>query len=113
MVFDKPDGMPVLAGGLYLENAMVMLLRRTLDPALAPLHRLGRGTTGAILFTRTQEAAAAFSAMMRRREIEKTYLALVHGCVMPDAFTIDAPSGRCRTRGSARYMMSPPPGKRR
>lgn len=94
VVFDKPDGMPVLPGGMYLENAMVSIVRRTVDPMLSPLHRLGRGTTGAIIFTRTTAAAAAFSRMMRRHEIDKTYLALVHGCGIPDAFVIDVPIGR-------------------
>ncbi len=94
IVFDKPDGMPVLPGGTYLENSMVMIVRRTRDAALSPLHRLGRGTTGAILFTRSHEAAAAFSRMMRMREIGKIYLALVHNVDMPDEFTIHTPIGR-------------------
>jgi 23S rRNA pseudouridine1911/1915/1917 synthase len=94
IVFDKPDCMPVLPGGTYLENSMVMLVRRTHDMALSPLHRLGRGTTGAILFTRSNAAAVAFSRMMRMREIGKIYLALVHDADMPDEFTIDTPIGR-------------------
>lgn len=94
MVFDKPDGIPVLPGGLFLEHTMVHILRARHGADLAPLHRLGRGTTGVILFTRTREAAAVFSAMMRARALEKTYLALVVGCGMPDAFTLDAPIGR-------------------
>lgn len=94
MVFDKPDEMPVLPGGLYLENSMVMIVRKTHDASLSPLHRLGRGTTGAILFTRSHTAAAAFSRMMRMREIGKIYLALVHNADMPDEFTIRTPIGR-------------------
>lgn len=94
LVFDKPDGLPVIPGGKYLENSMVMIVRKTIDLALAPLHRLGRGTTGAILFTRTREAAVAFSRMMRERKIEKTYLALACGADLPDAFSIDTPIGR-------------------
>ena len=94
MVFNKPDRMPVIPGGRYLENSMVMVVRRTHEAALAPLHRLGRGTTGAILFTRSRAAALAFSSMMRKREIGKIYLALVHGADMPDIFTINTPIGK-------------------
>ena len=94
MVFDKPDSMPVIPGGEYLENSMVMAVRRRHGAALSPLHRLGRGTTGVILFTRTAEAAAAFSGMMRERRLQKTYLALVHGSEMPESFTVDTPIGR-------------------
>jgi len=94
IVFDKPDWMPVLPGGTYLENSMVMLVRRTHDAALSPLHRLGRGTTGAILFTRSHAVAVAFSRMMRAREIGKIYLVLVHNADMPDEFTIRTPIGR-------------------
>lgn len=94
IVFDKPDGMPVLPGGYYLEHSMVMLVRRRLDRNLSPLHRLGRGTSGAILFTRTREAATVFSSMMRRRQIGKTYLALVRGIPARRSFSIDTPIGR-------------------
>lgn len=94
IVFDKPDRMPVLPGGTYLENSMVMIVRRTHDAALSPLHRLGRGTTGAILFTRSHAVAEAFSRLMRMREIGKIYLALVHDADMPDEFTIRTPIGR-------------------
>ncbi len=93
IVFDKPDAMPVIPGGSYLENSMVMVVRKTHDTALSPLHRLGRGTTGAILFTRSHSAALEFSRMMRNREIGKIYLALVHNADMPDAFTIRTPIG--------------------
>ncbi|HLP16700.1 MAG TPA: RluA family pseudouridine synthase [Bacteroidota bacterium] len=94
IVFDKPDQMPVLAGGAYLEHSMVMIVRRVHDAALSPLHRLGRGTTGAILFTRSHDSAEAFSRLMRMRKIGKIYLALVHGVDMPDEFTISTPIGR-------------------
>ena len=93
-VFDKPDGMPVLPGGQFLENSMLRLVRKRFGGRLAPLHRLGRGTTGAILFTKTPAAAKRLSRDMRQRFIHKTYLALVLGTNMPDEFSIDLPIGR-------------------
>lgn len=94
LVFDKPDRLPVLPGGVYLENTLVLRARRLYGDAVIPAHRLGRGTTGAILCTRTTRAATAFHAMMRGGRIAKTYLALVHGLPQRDSFTITTPIGR-------------------
>ncbi len=94
MVFAKPSGIPVLPGGGYLMNTMVHILRERYGTSLAPVHRLGRGTSGAILFSRSAEAAARLGAAMRERRVEKTYLAIVAGIPPEDAFTIDAPIGR-------------------
>lgn len=94
MVFAKPSGIPVLPGGGYLMNTMVHILRERHGRALAPVHRLGRGTSGAILFSRSATAAARLGAAMRERRIEKTYLAIVAGQPPEDAFTIEAPIGR-------------------
>jgi len=94
MIFDKPDGMPVLPGGMFLENSMVLTARRMFHSGMSPLHRLGRGTTGAIIFTKSAESASKFSALMRGRGISKIYLALAHGACLPDGFVIDSPIGR-------------------
>ncbi len=94
MVVDKPDTMPVLPGGRYLENSLVHVLRRRYGDELAPVHRLGRGTTGALLFTRSAESAAWYNARMRERAIGKIYLALVVGRDLPDTFEIHTPIGR-------------------
>lgn len=93
-VFDKPDGMQVLPAGGFLENTMVALLRKRYDERLSPMHRLGRGTTGAILFARTTGAARLLSAALRERRVGKDYLALARGTDMSDAFSIDLPIGR-------------------
>jgi 23S rRNA pseudouridine1911/1915/1917 synthase len=93
-VFYKPDGMQVLPAGNILETSMVSLLRERRDPRLSPLHRLGRGTTGAILFTKTVQAARELSRAMRERRIRKAYLTIVSDGNLPDEFVIDKPIGR-------------------
>jgi 23S rRNA pseudouridine1911/1915/1917 synthase len=93
LVLAKPSGLPVLPGGMYLENTLLHLTRRRYGPACSPLHRLGRGTSGAILFTRNAAAARILTAAMKERRIVKVYLALASGTAMPDAFTVDAPIG--------------------
>jgi 23S rRNA pseudouridine1911/1915/1917 synthase len=93
LVFSKPSGLPVLAGGFFLENTLLHLVRGRYGDACSPLHRLGRGTSGAILFTRNRDAARSLAKAMFERRILKVYLALASGTSMPDAFTVDAPIG--------------------
>ncbi|MBM3306158.1 MAG: RluA family pseudouridine synthase [Candidatus Aminicenantes bacterium] len=93
LVLGKPSGLPVLPGGFFLENTLLYLVRRRYGSSCSPLHRLGRGTSGAILFTRNSRAARSLAKAMFERRILKVYLALASGAGMPDAFTIDAPIG--------------------
>jgi len=93
LVFSKPSGLPVLPGGFFLEKTMLHLVRGRYGDSCSPLHRLGRGTSGAILFTRNRNAARGLAKAMFERRILKVYLALAAGTSMPDAFTVDAPIG--------------------
>ncbi len=93
LVLAKPSGLSVLPGGLFLERTLLYLVRGRYGAGCSPLHRLGRGTSGAILFTRNARAARLLAAAMYDRRIRKVYLALASGTAMPDAFTVDAPIG--------------------
>ncbi len=93
LVLDKPSGLPVLPGGGFLENTLLHLARKRFGPACSPLHRLGRGTSGAILFTLNERAARSLTKAMVERRILKIYLAKASGLVSPDAFTVDTPIG--------------------
>jgi 23S rRNA pseudouridine1911/1915/1917 synthase len=93
LVLAKPSGLPVLPGGMFLENTLLYLARQRYGPECSPLHRLGRGTSGAILFSRNARAARSLAAAMSERRILKVYLALASGTAMPDTFTVDAPIG--------------------
>src|SRR5690625_5194776 len=46
---------------------------------LGLLHRVDRPTGGVMLFAKTSKAAARMSALIRQREIQKRYLAVVEG----------------------------------
>ena len=93
LVLAKPSGLPVLPGGMFLENTLLYLVRKRHGPGCSPLHRLGRGTSGAILFTRNARTARLLTVAMKERRILKVYLALASGTAMPDTFTVDAPIG--------------------
>jgi 23S rRNA pseudouridine1911/1915/1917 synthase len=93
LALSKPSGLPVLPGALFLENTLLYMVRRRYGAACSPIHRLGRGTSGAILFARNARAARLLTVAMRERRICKVYLALASGTGMPDSFTVDAPIG--------------------
>lgn len=90
----KPSGLPVLPGGEHLENTLLHVVRQRYGSTADPLHRLGRGTSGIVLFARSQLARRALSEDIHDRRVTKIYRALASGIDMPDAFTVDTPIGR-------------------
>jgi 23S rRNA pseudouridine1911/1915/1917 synthase len=107
----KPSGLPVLPGGFFLENTLLYLVRQRYGAGCSPLHRLGRGTSGAILFSRNARAARSLASAMKDRRILKVYLALASGTSMPDTFTVDAPIGPVPYRRPATVHAYRPDGR--
>jgi RluA family pseudouridine synthase len=64
------------------------------------VHRLDRGTSGAMLFPKHKQAAAWLSKLFQNGLVDKRYLALVSGCPVNENWTVDAPIGKV---ASARY----------
>ena len=64
------------------------------------VHRLDRGTSGAMLFPKHKPAAAWLSKRFHDGTVDKRYLALVKGRPDQDFWTVDAPIGKI---ASARY----------
>ena len=60
------------------------------------VHRLDKDTSGLLVIAKTDIAHRALARMFARREIEKTYLALVWGHPRPPAGRIDDAIGRSR-----------------
>lgn len=59
--------------------------------SISIITRLDRETSGLVLVAKTKRAARRFGLAMQRHQIEKTYLAIVHGWPGEDSFTVDAP----------------------
>lgn len=68
------------------------------------VHRLDRGTSGAMLFPKHKRGAARISGLFQNGLVEKRYLALVSGCPEHEIWKVDAPIGKV---ASARYGIVP------
>lgn len=73
------------------------------------VHRLDKDTSGTIVVARTSEAFENLSSELRRREIERVYVALVEGRMTAPTGTVDAPIGRDSSRPTRRAVV--PGGK--
>ena len=78
LVVDKPAGLPTLPAGGFLEHTLWALIR-TQHPEASPVHRLGRFTSGLVLFARSHDAGASLSRAWRNHRVTKDYRALGAG----------------------------------
>ncbi|MBZ4333000.1 RluA family pseudouridine synthase [Corallococcus sp. AS-1-12] len=88
----KPSGLPTLPSGGFLKNTLLSFVRRRWPEASA-LHRLGRATSGLVLFSRTHDAAAKLLRDWREGDVEKRYRALSDGVAAQASYDIHAPIG--------------------
>lgn len=88
----KPRGLPSLPNGGFLEHTLLHRVRR-LHTEAVPMHRLGRGTSGIVLFARTLAARRIVAAQWRSGAVEKEYRALVVGRPERNTFSVDSPIG--------------------
>ena len=92
IVVVKPSGLPTMPAGGFLEHTLLTLVRAKY-PGTNPMHRLGRFTSGLVVFGRTTEASAMLSAAWRDRQVTKIYRALGSGVANRDRIEIDVPIG--------------------
>ncbi len=92
LAVNKPRGLPTLPGGGFMENTLLRLVQKQ-SPNANPIHRLGRATTGIVLFAKTPEAAAKLCANWNTPGIQKIYRALAQDVAQHDAYEIVTPIG--------------------
>jgi tRNA pseudouridine32 synthase / 23S rRNA pseudouridine746 synthase len=77
VVADKPHFLPVTPGGRYVQQSLLVRLKRQLNlPDLSPIHRIDRETAGLVLFSVRAQDRAAYQALFRERAVCKVYEAL-------------------------------------
>jgi 23S rRNA pseudouridine1911/1915/1917 synthase len=110
-VIDKPAGMMVHAGAGATENErnrgtlVNALLHRfnrlsgvggELRPGI--VHRLDKATSGLIVVAKNDISHRQLAAQFAKRQVKKTYIALVHGWLKQDRGTISSSISRDRVR---------------
>jgi 23S rRNA pseudouridine1911/1915/1917 synthase len=88
----KPRGLPSVPNGGFLEHTLLHVVRAH-HPEATALHRLGRGTSGLVLFARSVAARRNVSAAWREEAVVKVYRALVSGVPDRREFTVATPIG--------------------
>lgn len=77
IVVDKPHFLPVMPSGGYLQETVLVRLKRQLGlDALVPIHRIDRDTAGLVMFSVQARSRGAYAALFRAREVQKTYEAI-------------------------------------
>ena len=91
VVLSKPAPLPMHPAGRFKRNTLEYLLTEVYRPhRLRPAHRLDANTSGLVVCARTRQHAGRLQPQFARGEVEKIYLARVHGCPVSDIFVCDA-----------------------
>ena len=78
LVVDKPHFLPVTPAGKYLQQTLLVRLKRRLGvEALVPIHRIDRETAGLVLFSLQASSRGAYQQLFAERHVTKHYEAIV------------------------------------
>lgn len=101
VVADKPHFMPVTPGGRYVQQSLLVRLKRRLGiDTLSPIHRIDRDTAGLVVFAVQPDTRNAYQALFRERAVHKAYAAIAPvkpGLILPQCT-------RSRLQESAAFM---------
>ena len=77
VVVDKPHFLPVTPSGRYLQETLLVRLKRKLGiDTLQPIHRIDLDTAGVVVFSIQPATRDAYHALFRQREVSKQYEAI-------------------------------------
>ena len=98
-IINKKSGMVVHPGNGNYSHTLVnaLLYRYDLDTSdLRPgiVHRIDKDTSGVMVVALDSKTQELLSEMIKNKEVERVYLALVNGIIMHDTGDVDAPIGR-------------------
>jgi tRNA pseudouridine65 synthase len=88
VVANKPSGLLVHRGWDNDDDVAMFRVRDAIGEHVHPVHRLDRGTSGALVLARTREVAGTLGRAFEAGQVDKRYLALVRG-TPPDRGVID------------------------
>lgn len=101
IIADKPHFLPVMPAGIYLqETLLVRLKRKTGIETLVPMHRIDRETAGLVVFVIKPETRGAYQGLFLSKQVEKCYQAIA-----PYRDNINFPmTFKCRLQESENFM---------
>jgi len=77
VVADKPHFLPVAPSGRYVQETLLVRLRRQLGiDTLTPMHRLDRETAGLVAFTIQPQTRDTYQRLFRTQQVHKVYEAV-------------------------------------
>lgn len=90
LAINKPQGLPS-QGGSGIKISVDDIIRE-ISPRYKLVHRLDKDTSGVLVIAKKTTAAANFSRLMQtKKDVDKTYIALVKGTPKPKVGSIDLP----------------------
>jgi 23S rRNA pseudouridine1911/1915/1917 synthase len=92
LAVNKPAGLPTLPGANFLQSTLLYLVQAH-APDAAPLHRLGRWTSGIVLCAKNRDARTGLMRQWSERRVGKLYRALATGRPGWDEALISTPIG--------------------
>jgi len=99
---DKPHFLPVLPTGKYVQESLLVRLKRRLGiDTLSPVHRIDRQTAGVVLFSVQPAERDRYQTLFRERSVRKVYEAIVP---WPDAGRVLPPLYRSRLVQDANFL---------
>lgn len=90
LAVNKPSGLPTLPGAGFYQNTLLTQVQSA-HPTAIPLHRLGRATSGIVLFAYDRKTIAEMTK--RWGEVQKEYRTVVQGIATFDSICIRTPIG--------------------
>jgi 23S rRNA pseudouridine1911/1915/1917 synthase len=91
LAVDKPSGLPTIPGGGFYLNTLLSMVQATF-PEARPLHRLGRATSGLVLFALNSQMASKLSQNWSK--VQKRYRALSCSVASEEWYDIRSPIGK-------------------
>ena len=77
VVADKPHFLPVIPSGRYVQETLLVRLKRRLGiDTLAPIHRIDRETAGLVVFTVQPKMRSTYQDLFLQKSIQKYYEAI-------------------------------------
>lgn len=105
---DKPEGLAAIPERRPQGDSLLEALQAQREEKLFIVHRIDKDTSGVIVFARNAQTHRFLNQQFEARQVEKIYLALVHGVVVDDKGTVDQP---LRQFGSGRVAVDAQRGK--